>query len=168
MTPRGGRSLPIAISPTAFRTPSCIPEHCGSCTACLEACPTSAFPDPGVLDARRCVAYLTVEHRSGIPSELRGGVGPMVAGCDICQEVCPWTRRSPADLHPEFAPEARRFRPLLDDLERLDEAGFREWRRGSPRNRISFGQFQRNLGVARENLDSGKGGTLTPDDPAAR
>ncbi len=133
------------------------PEHCGTCTACLEACPTSAFPAPRVLDARRCVAYLTVEHRSGIPSDVRGSVGSMVAGCDICQEVCPWTRRAPADLHPEFAPEAGRFRPLLEDLEKLDREGFREWRRGSALNRIGYPQFRRNLEVARENLDPTKG-----------
>ena len=132
-------------------------EHCGTCTACLEACPTSAFPAPRVLDARRCVAYLTVEHRSEIPSDLCGGVGSMVAGCDICQEVCPWTRRAPADLHSEFAPDARRFRPLLEDMERLDRDGFRAWRRGSALNRIGYLQFRRNLEVARENLDPKKG-----------
>jgi epoxyqueuosine reductase len=130
-----------------------LPEHCGTCTACLDACPTAAFPEPKVLDALRCVAYLTVEHRSPIPDDLWRGVGTMIAGCDICQEVCPWTRRSPADLHPEFAPEARRFRPTLDDLEKLDEAGYKEWRQGSALNRISFAQFRRNLGVVRGNLE---------------
>jgi len=127
------------------------PEHCGTCTACLDACPTQAFPEPLVLDARRCVAYLTVEHRSEVPESLRSGVGTMISGCDICQEVCPWTRRAPADLHPEFAPAPDRYRPRLADLEDLDEAGYREWRRGSALNRISFAQFRRNLGIAREN-----------------
>jgi epoxyqueuosine reductase len=128
------------------------PEHCGTCTACLDACPTAAFPEPKVLDARRCVGYLTVEHRSGIPDELRSGVGKMIAGCDICQEVCPWTRRAPADLHPEFAPESRRLRPKLEDLEGLDEEGYLVWRRGSALNRIRYEQFRRNLGIARSNL----------------
>jgi epoxyqueuosine reductase len=131
-----------------------LPEHCGTCIACLDACPTAAFPEPKVLDARRCVGYLTVEHRSMIPDELRRGVGTMIAGCDVCQEVCPWTRRAPADLHPEFAPVARRLRPLLDDLEKLDEEGYLDWRRGSALNRISYVQFRRNLQVARENTDS--------------
>jgi epoxyqueuosine reductase len=133
------------------------PEHCGTCTACLDACPTSAFLDPKVLDARKCVGYLTVEHRSAIPDELCPGIGMMVAGCDICQEVCPWTQRAPADLHPEFAPVSKRFRPFLTDLEKLDEEAYRSWRRGSALNRISFEQFRRNLEVARENFERADG-----------
>jgi epoxyqueuosine reductase len=128
------------------------PEHCGTCTACLDACPTGAFVEPKVLDARRCVGYLTVEHRSAIPDELQRGIGSMVAGCDICQEVCPWTQRAPADLHPEFAPAKNRLRPKLEDLESLDEEGYSHWRRGSALNRIRFEQFRRNLGIARRNL----------------
>jgi epoxyqueuosine reductase len=128
------------------------PEHCGTCTACLDACPTAAFPEPKVLDARRCIGYLTVEHRSAISEEFRSGVGTMIAGCDICQEVCPWTRRAPADLHPEFAPEPRRLRPKLEDLEVFDEEGFAQWRRGSALNRIGYEQFRRNIGIARRNL----------------
>jgi epoxyqueuosine reductase len=78
----------------------------------------------------------------------------MVAGCDICQEVCPWTQSAPTDLHRVFAPKPRRFRPLLVDLEEMDEEAYTEWRRGSALNRISFDQFKRNLQVARENLES--------------
>jgi len=114
------------------------PEHCGKCTACLDACP---------------VGYLTVEYRSDIPSDLQPGTGSMVAGCDICQEVCPWTVRAPVDLHPEFAPSPQRYRPRLTDLESLDENGYHEWRRGSALNRISFPQFRRNLAVARGNSE---------------
>lgn len=138
--------------------------HCGRCTACLDACPTSAFPEPGVLDARRCIAYLTVEHRGEISGELAPSVGDMVAGCDICQEVCPWTERAPADLHPEFAPAAGRFRPELAELEALDEEGYRAWRRGSPLNRIPFAAFRRNLTVARRNAGRSK---AAPQPPAA-
>jgi len=127
-------------------------EHCGTCTACLDACPTGAFPEPRVLDARRCVGYLTVEHRSGIPDDLRPGMGSMIAGCDICQEVCPWTRRAPVGLHPEFAPNDALYRPRLEELEGLDENGYQSWRQGSALNRISYPRFRRNLAVARENL----------------
>lgn len=128
-------------------------DHCGTCTACLDACPTAAFPRPGVLDARRCVAYLTIEHRSSIADDLQPGMGVMIAGCDICQEVCPWNRRAPTDLHSEFAPAAGRLRPRLDELENLDEEGYASWRRGSALGRIRFDQFRRNLGIARKNLE---------------
>jgi epoxyqueuosine reductase len=126
-------------------------EHCGRCRDCLDACPTDAFPSERVLDARRCIGYLTVEHRSSIPDELGKRMGSMVAGCDICQEVCPWTRRAPMDRHPEFAPRAGRFRPLIEDLEAFDEDGYRSWREGSALKRISFDQFRRNLQWARRN-----------------
>ncbi len=130
-------------------------EHCGRCTACLDACPTGAFPAPRVLDARRCIAYLTVEHRGPVPADLAQAAGRMVAGCDICNEVCPWTRRAPADLHPELAPAPHRFRPQLAELERLDEAGWLQWRSGSALRRIRWQQMLRNLRVARRNLDEG-------------
>ncbi len=127
-------------------------DHCGRCTACLDACPTRAFPAPRILDARRCVGYLTVEHRADVPTALRRKIGTMVAGCDICQEVCPWTIRAPADLHPEFAPDPRRYQPLFDDLDRLDEDGFRGWRSGSAATRIPYAHFRRILEIVRGNL----------------
>jgi epoxyqueuosine reductase len=144
--------LGILLTDQKLRPDGPQPEHCGTCTACLDACPTTAILEPRMLDARRCVGYLTVEHRSAIPGKLQPGVGTMIAGCDICQEVCPWTRRAPADLHPEFAPDTRRLRPKLGDLEGLDEEGYAEWRKGSALNRIRFEQFHRNLEVARHNL----------------
>jgi epoxyqueuosine reductase len=128
-------------------------DHCGRCTACLDACPTGAFPEPRVLDARRCIAYLTIEHRGPVQEQLRSAVGPMVAGCDICQEVCPWSRKAPADLHAEFAPAPHRLRPALADLEALDEEGFRRWRQGSALRRIPYPQFQHSLAVVRANLE---------------
>jgi epoxyqueuosine reductase len=143
--------LGILLTDVELAVDQPLPEHCGKCTACLDACPTQAFPEPQVLDARRCVGYLTVEHRSNIPGDLQPGMGSMVAGCDICQEVCPWTIRAPVDLHPEFAPAQQRYRPLLTDIEPLDENGYREWRRGSALSRIAFEQFRRNLAVARDN-----------------
>ncbi len=127
--------------------------HCGRCTACLDACPAAAFPEPGVLDARRCIGYLTVEHRGAIDPELAPAMGRMVAGCDICQEVCPWTRRAPADRHPEFAPAPHRHLPRLVELEALDEEGWRRWRQGSPLGRIPFPELRRNLAIARGNME---------------
>jgi len=136
-----------------LETDAPVPDHCGRCTACLDACPTDAFPRTRVLDARRCIGYLTVEHRKEIPPELGSAMEDMVAGCDRCNEVCPWTRKAPADLNPEFAPADRRFRPRLADLEALDEEGWKLWRQGSALGRIPFTQLRRSLAVARANME---------------
>jgi epoxyqueuosine reductase len=131
-------------------------DHCGKCTACLDACPTDAFTKPYILDARRCVGYLTIEHRDEIPADLAPAMSDMVAGCDRCNEVCPWTKKAPADLHPEFTPAEHRHRPLLTDLEALDEEGWKLWRQASPLGRIPYTQLRRSLAVARRNLDRQK------------
>ncbi|MCC6764898.1 MAG: tRNA epoxyqueuosine(34) reductase QueG [Deltaproteobacteria bacterium] len=96
-------------------------EHCGRCTRCLDACPTSALAGGLVMDARRCIAYLTIEHRGAIPPHLRPALGPWVFGCDVCQEVCPWNAPAPATR----APDADGLFPFLPDLLRLDPSAFR-------------------------------------------
>jgi epoxyqueuosine reductase len=90
-------------------------RHCGTCTACLDACPTSAFVGPGVLDARRCISYLTIELKSEVPLDLRSGLGDWVFGCDVCQEVCPWNRKAPV--------AAMQARPELESLDLIELLG---------------------------------------------
>lgn len=125
---------------------------CGSCTRCLLACPTNAFPRPYVLDARRCISYLTIEHKGSIDTELRRLMGNWVFGCDVCQDVCPFQRF--AQLTPEHAfqpADLDRIAPLLLDLLALDEAGFQARFYGSPIYRIKRERLVRNACVAAGN-----------------
>jgi epoxyqueuosine reductase len=107
-------------------------DHCGSCTACLDACPTQAFPQPYVLDASRCISYLTIEHRSAIPAELREGLGDWLFGCDVCQEVCPWNRKPTSDAENAFAPLPENDPVELTSLFALDDEAFRRRFRATP------------------------------------
>jgi epoxyqueuosine reductase len=126
--------------------------HCGSCTRCLVACPTGALVAPGVLDARRCIAYLTIELRGPIPRELRPLMGTHIFGCDICQAVCPWNRKAPVSAEPTFLPRAGFAAPELIPLLRLSEDEFRARFRGSPSTRAKRRGFLRNVAVALGNL----------------
>jgi epoxyqueuosine reductase len=124
------------------------PDMCGTCTACLEACPTGALPAPYVLDATRCISYLTIEVKGAIPEERRSGVGRHVFGCDICQDVCPWNRRRRERGGPAFEPREGALAPDLAELASLDEASFRERFRRSPVKRARRRGFLRNVAVA--------------------
>ncbi|HEX3986881.1 MAG TPA: tRNA epoxyqueuosine(34) reductase QueG [Acidobacteriaceae bacterium] len=126
-------------------------DRCGSCTRCLDACPTGALTAPRQMDASRCISYLTIEKRGEIPESLRAGVGRQVFGCDICQDVCPWNRRAPIAADPELAPRAALVNPALDWLAALDEAEFERWFNGSPVRRAQFLGFRRNVAVAMGN-----------------
>jgi epoxyqueuosine reductase len=106
------------------------PDRCGTCKACLAACPTEAFPAPWVLDARRCISYLTIEHRGDIPGHLAARLGDWIFGCDVCQDVCPWNRKAQAGREPALRP-AEPLGPLTALLD-LTEAAFRARFRGSP------------------------------------
>lgn len=122
-----------------------VPDRCGTCEACLTACPTAAFTGPHVLDARRCVSYLTIEHRGEIDPSLRPGIGEWLFGCDVCQDVCPWNRKSPSSRVPDFAPP----RPLDSPraLLGLDELEFRERFRGSALRRTKRSGLVRNAAI---------------------
>lgn len=128
-------------------------DRCGSCTRCIDACPTQALVAPREMDASRCISYLTIEHRGSIAEELRAGMGRQVFGCDICQDVCPWNgrRRAPVGRDPEFAVRGELVNPALDWLAGMDEAAFGEWFYGSPVKRAKFGGLRRNVAIAMGN-----------------
>lgn len=127
-------------------------EHCGSCTACLEACPTDAFPEPYVLDSTRCISYLTIELRDQpIPAGLRSGMGNWLFGCDICQDVCPWNRKAPQTTVEEFLADAALNPTSLVELLSLDEARFRERFRKTPLFRPGRAGLLRNAAIVAGN-----------------
>jgi epoxyqueuosine reductase len=123
-------------------------DHCGSCRACLDACPTAAFPVPYRIDARRCISYLTIEHKGQIPVELRPLIGNRIYGCDDCLAVCPWNKFASRARDAAFLPRAELTVPRLADLVRLDDATFREVFAGSPVKRTGRDRFVRNVLVA--------------------
>jgi epoxyqueuosine reductase len=143
--------------------------HCGSCSACLQICPTNAFPAPFQLDARRCISYLTIEHKGPIPEEFRAAIGNRIYGCDDCLAVCPWNRfADAARRNKAFAPRAELAAPKLADLLALDDAAFRAVFAGSPIKRIGRNRMVRNAAIAAGN--SGRAELLVPlrklvDDP---
>jgi epoxyqueuosine reductase len=124
------------------------PDRCGTCTRCIDACPTDALK-PWELDARLCISYLTIELRSAIPEHLRAPMGNHTFGCDICQDVCPWNRRSPQTNEPGFHP--REFAPPLDRMAALSEDEFSALFRDTPINRAKYRGFLRNVAVAMGN-----------------
>ena len=127
-------------------------DRCGSCDACQRACPTNAFPAPYRLDARRCISYLTIEHKGPIPIDLREGIGNRVYGCDDCLAVCPWNKfAATAAANRAFLPRAELVAPALGDLLALDDAGFRAVFAGSPIKRIGRDRMVRNAAIAAGN-----------------
>jgi epoxyqueuosine reductase len=146
----GALMLDLPLEPDAPFTRS----HCGTCTRCLDACPTGAFLGPHVLDARRCISYLTIELRGPIPRELRPLVGDWIYGCDICQEVCPWNATAPRSSDPAWQPRA-----AWDGVDLLTLAGrtdeeFAAALRRSPMQRTKARGLRRNIAVALENVET--------------
>lgn len=145
-----GSWLFLAVIVTSLELSADIPapDRCGSCTRCIDACPTEALVAPYELDANRCISYLTIEKRGPIPEELLAGIGHQVFGCDICQDVCPWNRKAPASENPGFQPREGLVNPALAWLAEISEEEFREQFRGSPIKRTKRTGLRRNALIA--------------------
>jgi epoxyqueuosine reductase len=141
--------LPVADE----SSPALVPDRCGSCRRCLDACPTQALIAPYQMDATRCISYLTIEHKGAIAEDLMAGMGRQVFGCDICQDVCPWNspRRAPVSADPDLAARPELVNSALDWLAGLDETAFERQFDGSPVRRAGFAGLRRNLAIAMGN-----------------
>ena len=137
--PVGGEELQVAV------------DRCGSCTRCIDACPTGALVASREMDASRCIAYLTIEKKGAIPEEFREAMGRQVFGCDICQDICPWNSRAPVAQREGMMTRREMVNPALDWLAAMDPAEFRRWFRGSPVERTRRKRLHRNVAIAMGN-----------------
>jgi len=138
-------SLPLAIDAPSL-------DQCGTCTLCLDACPTHAIVAPGVLDSTRCISYLTIEHRGDIPVEHHAGIGSRIYGCDVCQEVCPWNAVAPRSDDPAWQPRAAWDRVDLHTLATRSDEDLTAALKRSPMKRTKAAGLRRNVAVALDNL----------------
>ena len=141
-------SLEVANEPP---TAQLAPDRCGSCTRCIDACPTGALTGPRQMDATLCISYLTIEKRGPIAEDLRPQIGRQIFGCDICQDVCPWNRRAPIAADQDLSPRPALVNPDLAALAALDESAWERRFNGSPVRRAQFSGFRRNLAIAMGN-----------------
>jgi epoxyqueuosine reductase len=156
-----GSWLLLGVIVTSLSVPanaefSAAADRCGSCTRCIDACPTDALVAPREMDASRCIAYLTIEKKGVIPHELREPIGRQVFGCDICQDVCPWNRRASIAVKPGMMARAEMINPALDWLAGMDAAAFKRWFAGSPVERTRRRRLQRNVAIAMGNTKEQK------------
>jgi epoxyqueuosine reductase len=140
-------SLPVQSE----ERPLTVPDRCGTCRRCLDACPTGALIAPYQMDATRCISYLTIELRGPIDANLMEGTGRQIFGCDICQDVCPWNRKAPISFDSEMDPRTELVNPSLDWLAQLDEAQFEKLFNGSPVRRAGYQGLRRNIAIAMGN-----------------
>jgi epoxyqueuosine reductase len=148
-----GSWLFLATMLTSLELTPSIPaiDRCGSCTRCIDACPTNALHEPYKMDARRCISYLTIEKKGEIPDDLREAMGNHIFGCDICQDVCPWNRRAPITTAAEFQPRTELVNPPLAWIADMNGELFRSVFRGSPVKRTKLSGIRRNAAIAMGN-----------------
>lgn len=158
ITPTGSYFfLAVLLSslPAPDTTPPTLSERCGSCRACIDSCPSAAIVDNGVIDARRCLSYLTIEYKGTIPVELRSAMGTTIFGCDICQRCCPWNSKQPVSSDTAFATNASLTNVGLLEMLSWERELFEKQSEGSPLRRMGFECFRRNLAVAIGNSGNG-------------
>jgi epoxyqueuosine reductase len=141
--------LGVLLTTAELASDAPLADRCGSCRACLDACPTGAFVAPYVLDARRCISYLTIEHRGDIDPDLQPGMAGWQFGCDICQDVCPWNRKAPTTAEADFGPEAAY--PGAEAVSAMDDTDFRRHFAGTPILRAKAAGMRRNAVIYRKN-----------------
>jgi len=139
--------LGAVITEVALTPDAPVTDHCGSCRACIDACPTDAFVAEGVLDARKCISYQTIENRGDIPEPLHDKMEGWIFGCDICQEVCPWNRFAKESTEHDFLPRTGHANPDLEVLQAMDEAAFNEEFAGTPIRRTKHAGIMRNARI---------------------
>lgn len=152
---KAGSWLFLGIILTDANLPHDVPEtdHCGGCRQCIDICPTNAFPAPYRLDARRCISYLTIEHKGVIDREFRRAVGNRIFGCDDCLAICPWNKFASQANEQKLVAKAGTDLPPLDQLLLLDDARFRKYFAGTPVRRVGYDRFMRNILIAAGNSD---------------
>lgn len=154
------------ITDLELATDTPVADRCGSCTRCLDACPTGALVEPHIMDARRCISYLTIEHREEIATELAAGMGDWVYGCDVCQSVCPHNRRCSTTSEARLiCPARRQARPCLDEILAWDEDAYRDYVRGRATDRSKLHMWKRNARIAKDNLMARKPESSSGLDP---